>query len=182
MSKIVEISLNDKLIKGPSDKNKKTSTFSVQKNNTLIINGGGVVDGNSNSLTNHAITINGGHVIINGGKFTVGNNINNSANSCIYIKEEHSILEINDGEFHANTSDKNINGAPWVPIIDVKNNLKRTRYSVSIKGGTFYGYNPENGDEAMKRNFVAEGYHAVPSGYYIDDKGNKLIIYKVEPK
>ena len=41
--------------------------------------------------------------------------IKTNPNACILIKEEGSVLEINNGEFHAN-ADENL----WVPIIDIK--------------------------------------------------------------
>ena len=176
MSKTIKITLNNKTISGPSDSHNITSAFSVKKGNTLIINGEGVIDGNSGSIRNTAILIKGGNVIINGGTFKVGNNVANNANPCILIYEDGSKLEINGGEFHAKT-----NGKKWVPIIDVRNGIKQNRYNVIIKGGTFYGYNPEQGDDAMIKNFVAEGYKSEPTDYYIDEKGNKMIIYKVTP-
>ncbi len=176
MNKIIKISLNKKVISGPVSKNETTSAFSVKTDNTLIIDGEGIVDGNSGSLRNAAILIDGGHVIINGGTFTVGENISNSANPCILINGEGSKLEINGGEFHAKTNDKK-----WVPIIDVRNSIKRTRYNVSIKGGIFYGYNPEQGDDAMINNFVADGYISIPIDFYTDNKGNKMIVYQVIP-
>lgn len=176
MSKTVKITLNNKIISGPVNKQETTSAFSVKKDNTLIIEGEGVVDGNSGSLRNTAILIDGGHVIINGGTFKVGKNIADTSNPCILINSDGSKLEINGGEFHAETNDKK-----WVPIIDVRNSIKRNRYNVLIKGGTFYGYNPEQGDDAMIKNFVAEGYMSYPSGFYTDEKGNKMIIYKVIP-
>lgn len=176
MSKTIKITLNNKIISGPVNKQEATSAFSVKKDNTLIIEGEGIVDGNSGSLRNTAILIDGGHVIINGGTFKVGKNIADTANPCILINSDGSKLEINGGEFHAETNDKK-----WVPIIDVRNSIKRNRYNVSIKGGTFYGYNPEQGDDAMIKNFVAEGYMSSPSGSYTDEKGNKMIIYKVIP-
>jgi hypothetical protein len=175
MSKVTKILLNKKTISGPVDRNNKTCAFYVKKGNTLEIEGYGTVDGNSNSKFNNAIVIDGGHVIINGGIFTVGNNYKDEPNACILIKEEGSVLEINNGEFHAN-ADENL----WVPIIDIKNYIKRNRYKVIIKGGTFYGYDPSKGDDKMLKNFIAEGYHSTPTGYYLDEKGNKLIIYKVE--
>jgi hypothetical protein len=175
MSKITKILLNKKTISGPVDNNNDTCAFYVRKNNTLEIEGYGTVDGNSNSKNNNTIIIDGGHVIINGGIFTVGKNNKGRSNACILIKGEGSELEINNGEFHAVTKDN-----LWVPIIDVKNHLKRNRYKVIIKGGTFYGYDPSKGDEKISKNFIAEGYHSISTGYYLDEKGNKLIIYKVE--
>lgn len=176
MNKTIKITLNNKVISGPINKTETTSAFTVKNDNTLIIEGEGMVDGNRGSLRNTAILIEGGHVIINGGTFTVGENISNNANPCILINSEGSKLEINGGEFHAQTNDKK-----WVPIIDVRNSIKRTRYNVSIKGGTFYGYNPEQGDDAMINNFVADGYISVPMDFYVDNKGNKMIIYQVIP-
>jgi hypothetical protein len=175
MSKTAKILLNKKTITGPVDKNNDTCAFYVKKNNKLEIEGYGTIDGNSNSKSNNAIVIDGGHVIINGGVFTTGKNYKGNANACILIKGEGSKLEINNGEFHANA-----NNELWVPIIDIKNYIKRNRYTVIIKGGVFYGYDPSKGDDKMLKNFVAEGYQSIPTGYYLDEKGNKLVIYKVE--
>ncbi len=60
-------------------------------------------------------------------------------------------IEINNGRFELkSTNSKN--------ILNINNTTKGT---ITVKGGTFVGYDPANGDDYFKVSFVAEGYASV---------------------
>ena len=46
----------------------------------------------------------------------------------------------------------------WYYVLNQKN--RATESEIHVYGGSFVNYNPENGDDVLHGNFVAEGYHA----------------------
>ena len=182
MEKEIIINLNGKKITAPTKPSESTAVFKVKNGRTLIINGDGVVDGGYGSFDNNAISIEGGHVIINGGMFKVGRDIKGLANTCIYIRKPGGILEINGGDFLCCKSSLKKNEHDWYPIINVTNSLRQSKFSVKITGGTFYGYDPKEGDDSRKKSFLADGYDSVIDGEYMDNEGNTMPIYKIIKK
>ena len=104
-----------------------------------------------------AVWAQGGTVIINGGTFE------NAGDGCdlIYASAGGKVI-INDGIFKATeylgiepgTSNKH-------SALNIKNS-DREISSITVYGGTFYGFNPaDNISEGEGTNFVAEGYESI---------------------
>lgn len=124
-------------------------------NNTLTLNGKGVINGVGKNDWNMAIwATDNGKVIINDGYFT---NMGATANvdpkhfDLIYASGNGQI-EINGGEFQCQTPE-------WTLNIKDKD---RATASILVKGGKFYRFDPSNcKTEGEGTNFVAPGYKVV---------------------
>ena len=112
---------------------------------------GGYYDAGSGSLYNIAVWAhNGSKVVINGGEFITGNDVNGEFNHCVYAAGG-STIEINGGTFMS------IGDASWLL------NCQDGNGTIIVKGGTFVNFDPSNCvSEGENTNFVAEGYKAVP--------------------
>ena len=133
----------------------------------LIIDGNdGHVDGNNNGIEsgdNHAVRCSeNGHIIINGGYFTVGDDGKNTGNALIYCTE--GIIEIYGGTFEY--TGENIEVGNKFVLNCQNANYNAGKANIVVYGGKFMnGYNPavsysdENGINST--NFVAPGYKSI---------------------
>lgn len=137
----------------------------------LTINGDGEVfcEGNttrkSNVTTQPSNTcisvLEGGHLIINGGNYSVGTDVDNKCNSTIYVENvgKAGKVEIYGGTF---TNAKGENGHSFV----LNQDDQLTEKCITVYGGTFIGFNPAyNTSDGEHTNYVAEGYRAVEITY-----------------
>lgn len=163
-----------------------------QDNGTNVINGNGIIRGGQNSdetiLVNGkgqtltidskdirieggkssefaaAITVWDGKLVINDGTFVSGTDKSRNDSPAIYLmpmdQYDRAELEINGGTF------KTADGASAQYLINCMDE-EIARCKITIKGGTFVGFNPAastgdtiNGEPA---NWVAEGYESVES-------------------
>lgn len=108
----------------------------------------GLYDAGVGSLYNIAVWAhNNSKVIINGGVFKTGADINGEANHVIYAAG-NSVIEINGGWFESVGVD-----APMMV------NCQDGKGTIVVKGGTFVNFDPSNCvSEGVGTNFVAEGY------------------------
>lgn len=133
----------------------------------LTINGDGEVfcEGNttrkSNVTTQPSNTcisvLEGGHLIINGGNYSVGTDVDNKCNSTIYVENvgKAGKVEIYGGTF---TNAKGENGHSFV----LNQDDQLTEKCITVYGGTFIGFNPaDNTSDGAHTNYVAEGYKSV---------------------
>lgn len=133
----------------------------------LTINGDGEVfcEGNttrkSNVTTQPSNTcisvLEGGHLIINGGNYSVGTDVDNKCNSTIYVENvgKAGKVEIYGGTF---TNAKGNNGHSFV----LNQDDQLTEKCITVYGGTFIGFNPaDNESDGPHTNYVAEGYKSV---------------------
>ena len=132
---------------------------------TLTINSKDIlIEGGNSSEFAAAITIWDGKLVINDGTFVSGTDNSGNDSPAIYLMPydplDHAELEINGGTFKA------ADGASAKYLINcMDEEIKRCK--ITIKGGTFVGFNPAastgdtiNGEPA---NWVAEGYESVKS-------------------
>ena len=133
----------------------------------LTINGDGEVfcEGNttrkSNVTTQPSNTcisvLEGGHLIINGGNYSVGTDVDNKCNSTIYVENvgKAGKVEIYGGTF---TNAQGSNGHSCV----LNQDDQLTEKCITVYGGTFIGFNPaDNESDGPHTNYVAEGYQSV---------------------
>ena len=145
----------------------------------LIIDGEqGHINGDDNGIEtgdNQAVRCsNNGHIKINGGYFTVGDDGKNGGNSVIYCTE--GIVEIYGGVFEYTGKNTEV-GNKFV--LNCQNaNYIDGKAKIVVYGGTFMnGYNPaisysdENG--VNPTNFVAKGYKSV-----YEESNNSYIVVK----
>lgn len=137
----------------------------------LTINGDGEVfcEGNttrkSNVTTQPSNTcisvMEGGHLIINGGNYSVGTDVDKKCNSTIYVENvgKAGKVEIFGGTF---TNAQGSNGHSFV----LNQDDQLTEKCITVYGGTFIGFNPaDNTSDGEHTNYVAEGYRAVETTY-----------------
>lgn len=139
----------------------------------LTINGDGEVfcEGNttrkSNVTTQPSNTcisvLEGGHLIINGGNYSVGTDVDKKCNSTIYVENvgKAGKVEIYGGTFtNANAQGSNVHSF----VLNQDDQL--TEKCITVYGGTFIGFNPaDNTSDGEHTNYVAEGYRAVEITY-----------------
>ena len=118
----------------------------------LYVNGDVVVDINGTTGTvtgDQALFVNNGLVKVNGGHF-YGTSSNAEA---VYVKGNGEV-EIYGGTFEGDTN------AQYYYVLN-KLDADRATSSITVYGGTFVGFNPENNAaEGKGTNFVAAGYAA----------------------
>ena len=130
----------------------------------ITINGGSYNAG-SGSLYNIAVWAHhNSKVVINGGEFITGNDVNDSYNHCIYAAGR-SVIEINGGRF-SSTGD-----ASWLL------NCQDNNGTIIVKGGTFVGFNPSEvyTEPSQPISYVAEGFTVT------SQEVNGIIEYTVVP-
>lgn len=132
---------------------------------TLTINGDGDVycEGSSaEKAFNNAILVQeGGHLIINGGSYSVGKDASGKCNSTIYVENigKTGKVEIYGGTF---TNEEGSNGHAFV----LNQDDEIIERCISVYGGIFIGFNPaDNTSEGEHTNFVADGYKSVEIEY-----------------
>ena len=99
----------------------------------------------------------GGHLIINGGNYSVGTDVDNKCNATIYVENigKAGKVEIYGGTF---TNAKGNNGHSFV----LNQDDQLTEKCITVYGGTFIGFNPaDNTSDGEHTNYVAEGYKSV---------------------
>ncbi|MBR2837706.1 MAG: InlB B-repeat-containing protein, partial [Kiritimatiellae bacterium] len=112
-----------------------------------------------------AVWAKGGDVVINGGEFVSKDN----EEATIYVSNADSVVTINGGTFQNTAEGAYAWGASLKPLtLNVKNDLLGAAHIV-LKGGTFYGNDPQRGDDAIASTdaaarFVSLGYVAMPDG------------------
>lgn len=133
-------------------------------NQTLTIDGNVTVKGGESTNTNNdnatAANIYNGKLLINNGTFISGIDASGNNSPAIYLTPragETAVLEINGGVF------KSVSGnAEFLINCD---DGATSRCQISIKGGTFYGFNPaDNNADGAHTNYVAEGYDVIQDG------------------
>lgn len=134
----------------------------------LTINGDGEVfcEGNttrkSNVTTQPSNTcisvLEGGHLIINGGNYSVGTDVDNKCNSTIYVENvgKAGKVEIFGGTF---TNAQDPDGHHSF-VLNQDDQL--TEKCITVYGGTFIGFNPaDNSSDGAHTNYVATGYKSI---------------------
>lgn len=108
---------------------------------------GGYYDAGCGSLYNITVWAhNGSKVVINGGEFVTGADVNGEANHVIYAAGG-STIEINGGIFKSSIE------APMML------NCQDNNGTIIVKGGTFINFNPDDCvSEGEHTSFLAEGY------------------------
>lgn len=150
-------------IEGP----KATSSAAIwvnAANQTLTIDGNVTVKGGESTNTNNdnatAANIYNGKLVINNGTFISGTDASGNNSPAIYLTPragETAVLEINGGVF------KSVSGNAEF-LINCADDAT-SRCQISIKGGTFYGFNPaDNNADGAHTNYVAEGYVVIKNG------------------
>lgn len=154
---------------------------------TILVNGNGQtltidskdirIEGGKSSEFAAAITVWDGKLVINDGTFVSGTDNRGNDSPAIYLmpydQYDHAELEINGGTFKA------ADGASAQYLINCMDE-EIARCKITIKGGTFVGFNPaaSTGDtiNGKPANWVAEGYESVEtpeaSGTWIVKKKN----------
>ena len=141
---------------------KQVSALSVLNGGTITIDGNVRIDGGSGSHGNYAIRMVYGTVNINGGYFHSGNDANGGSSEVIYLESGYAgswtcKLNINGGVFECD-GDASF-------LINCRDSYRK-KCTVTIKGGTFVGFNPaDNTAEGEHTNFVADGYKSVETTY-----------------
>lgn len=157
--------LNDKVMKGaPAFKDEtdgSTNSYGlwVKSGGEITIIGNGTIEARDADYS-MAVWANGGSVIISGGTYI------NHGDGCdlIYASNGGKVV-IYDGEFKA-TEYKGIEPGTGNKhsALNIKNS-DREFSSITVYGGKFYGFNPEdNISEGEGTNFVAKGYKSVQNG------------------
>lgn len=139
---------------------------------TILVNGNGQtltidskdirIEGGKSSEFAAAITVWDGKLVINDGTFVSGTDNRGNDSPAIYLmpydQYDHAELEINGGTFKA------ADGASAQYLINCMDE-EIARCKITIKGGTFVGFNPaeSTGDsiDGKPANWVAEGYESV---------------------
>ena len=133
------------------------------KGQTLTIDSKDIrIEGGNSSKFAAAITIWDGKLVINDGTFVSGTDKSKNDSPAIYLmpydQYDHAELEINGGTFKA------ADGASAQYLINCMDE-EIARCKITIKGGTFVGFNPaaSTGDtiNGKPANWVAEGYESV---------------------
>lgn len=162
-------------IEGP----KATSSAAIwvnAANQTLTIDGNVTVKGGESTNTNNdnatAANIYNGKLVINNGTFISGTDASGNNSPAIYLTPragETAVLEINGGVFRSVSGNAEF-------LINCADDAT-SRCQISIKGGTFYGFNPaDNNADGAHTNYVAEGYDVIQDGetYTVVTKAEKI--------
>lgn len=176
INKKVTLSLNGKNISAEGEVEK---LISVNEGADLTIIGEGEVTAPDGTRT--ILFVNGGKVTVEGGKYDVGNG--GSYDICVYVVSGEAVL--NGGEFTTGVDKDNYansviynNGTGKITINGgyywtdyayngfyyVLNQQNSAAGEIKVYGGTFKNYNPANGDDNLKGNFVAWGYVSMANG------------------
>lgn len=131
---------------------------------------GGKYNAGQGSLHNIAVWAhNGSSIVINGGEFIIGNDVNGEANHAVYAAGG-STIEINGGVF------KSTGDASWLL------NCQDNEGTIIVKGGTFINFDPSDCiSEGEHTNFVADGYGVI---VIVNNEGTaeEYVEYKVVPE
>lgn len=128
--------------------------FVALTGSNVTFKGDGTVTGGSMLAT---VTAYNSTVNIEGGNFIAGIDSQGRSNSCIF-SEQGGIVNISGGTFKCQLA------APNGTTYYVLNRMNGSTGYFVCTGGTFYNYNPENGDDADGGNWVADGYTVQADG------------------
>ena len=119
----------------------------AQNGAKMEIRGNGIISSGKGQNTIPVSAYHDAKIDIYGGTYLCSE----GAGECVYA--ENSIVRIYGGKY------KMAEGEKQTELLNVKNGTSVE--SVQVYGGTFYGWNPEEGDDAMKGSFVAPGYKVI---------------------
>lgn len=128
----------------------------------LTINGDGEVRRIGGGKSDQAILVqDGGKLIINGGTYSVGADMNGKGNSCIHVTlntytQKSGSVEIYGGTFSTDAANDN----EYYSVLNQDNDIT-TGPCFKVYGGTFINYDPADGDDNDPNDtYVAEGYQS----------------------
>ena len=120
---------------------------------TLTINGDGEINCEAGNNQVYGINVNGGSVVINGGKFY---------GALTSVQVQKGMLEINGGFFDmAPTCKEQVPHYAKYVVNAIDANYKEDTARISIKGGTFVNFDPSDNPEGEGTSYVADGYKVV---------------------
>ena len=136
----VTIDLNGKTITTPATDENGDGVDAFQVTGSLIINGEGSIKATMDCVR----AMENAYVVINGGNYE-------AACEAVYA-EGNAKVEINNGSFKVE------GGWGQTYTLNLEDDARNTA-SITVKGGTFYNFNPaNNAAEGDVTNFVKEGY------------------------
>ena len=120
---------------------------------TLTINGDGEINCEAGNNQVYGINVNGGKVVVNGGKFY---------GAITAIQVQKGTLEINGGFFDmAPTCKAQVPQYAQYVVNAIDSAYKDGSATITIKGGTFVNFDPSANPEGAGTSYVAEGYKVV---------------------
>lgn len=141
----VEVDLNGKKIEATAECS--NWLLCAQNGAKMEIRGNGIVSSGKGQNTIPVSAYHDAKIDIYGGTYLCSE----GAGECVYA--ENSIVRIYGGEY------KMAEGEKQTELLNAKNGTSVE--SIQVYGGTFYGWSPEEGDDAMKGSFVAPGYKVI---------------------
>ena len=173
ISSDITIDLNGYYIVSQSADAFAVNSGTLTLNDTSTGKTGHVVASPYDDQSANAVWANGGNVVINGGSYKVGGDINSNdkRNDCIYVGSEGGTIEIYDGEFQYTgdvvSGDEGTNKDGNRFLINQKDS--HTEQLITIYGGVFHNFNPSNAEtnDGWMTNgvgsYVASGYSSSTS-------------------
>lgn len=155
VSKDTVLDLADKKIGVDANDNfgEATPVLMAVTGGTLTINGEGVIDCEAGKQQVYGINVNGGKVVINGGKYY---------GALTAVQVQQGSLEINGGFFDmAPTCKAQVPQYAKYVVNCIDSHYKDGTATISIKGGTFVNFDPSNNPEGEGTSYVADGYKVV---------------------
>ncbi|MBE6021152.1 MAG: hypothetical protein E7228_05370, partial [Clostridiales bacterium] len=160
------IDLNGKTLKS-TDSMSDIAVIKVSNNANVTIKGNGTINSASNGNDYNiavwandgaTVTIENGTFKNLGGKDLENNGTTPNNNELIYVSGTGNII-IKDGEFYGNSENKTF-GAKFT-----LNQLDNATGAITVSGGTFYGFNPEEvyTEPDQPKSFVKVGYYVLSS-------------------
>lgn len=154
--KKVTFDLNGKTLKNKKE-NTTTDVIVVAEGATLTINGEGTIEAVTGN-DGYAV-ISEGTVVINGGTFKAGVDVDGAANAVVYARKNGKVY-VNGGNFPNEYNST---------FVLNKKDADRATTTIEVRGGKFYNFNPaNNAAEGEGTNFCAEGKTAtLVDGWYV---------------
>ncbi|MEE1147669.1 MAG: DUF6562 domain-containing protein [Alistipes sp.] len=146
------LNLNGHTIKN-AEGNENTDVIIVREGATLTINGEGTIEAVSGN-DGYAV-IAEGTVIINGGDFKSGVDVNGDPNAVVYARGNGKVF-VNGGVFHNEHTSKYVLN---------KKDADRATTTIEVRGGLFQNFDPaNNAAEGAETSFMADGFTTVQDG------------------
>lgn len=143
--KKVTLDLNGKTLKNKKE-NTATDVIVVAEGATLTINGEGTIEAVTGN-DGYAV-ISEGTVVINGGTFKAGVDVDGAANAVVYARKNGKVY-VNGGNFPNEYNST---------FVLNKKDADRATTTIEVRGGKFYNFNPaNNAAEGAGTNFCAAG-------------------------
>ena len=134
--------------------------MAVTEGATLTINGDGELNCEAGENQVYGINVNGGKVVINGGKYY-------GALTAVQVQKGN--LEINGGFFDmAPTCKAQVPHYAKYMVNCIDAAYKDGTATISIKGGTFVNFDPSANPEGAGTSYVADGYKVVSESHGTD--------------